>query len=139
MRIHIELPGSFGFSTELPIYTSHINHANHLDNASLLGLVSEARVRFFAALGYRELDVEGAGIIVADAAVKYQSEAFHGEVMVVEMTAGGFSRHGCDLPWRMCDRASGREVARGKTGIAFFDYQRRKLLPVPEGFRRRFS
>jgi hypothetical protein len=30
-------------------------------------------------MGYSELDVEGVGIIMADAAVMYRAEAFHGD------------------------------------------------------------
>lgn len=133
-RIIIDLPSHFIFSTELPIYIGHINNAQHLDNAALLTLVSEARVRFFRALGYEELDVEGVGIVVADAAIQYKSEAFHGETMVIEMTTTDFNKYGCDLVWRMSDQASGREVARGKSGILFFDYSARRPVHVPEGF-----
>jgi acyl-CoA thioester hydrolase len=82
-RIQIDLPEHFVYSTEMTLYLSHMNYAGHLDNALLLSLVSEARARFFMALGYTELNVEGVGIVVADAAVQYRSEAFHGEVMVV--------------------------------------------------------
>jgi 4-hydroxybenzoyl-CoA thioesterase len=39
--------------------------------------------------------------------------------------------------WQASDKASGREVARGKTGILFFDYTARRPAPVPEGFRQR--
>jgi 4-hydroxybenzoyl-CoA thioesterase len=53
------------------------------------------------------------------------------------MAAADFSRHGCDLLWRMDDQASNRQVARGKTGIVFFDYRVRKVAPVPENFRQR--
>lgn len=134
-RIHIDLPEHFGFSTELPLYINHINYGGHLDNALLLTLISEARARYFVALGYRELDVEGVGIVVADAALQYRSEAFHGETMVVEMAAAEFSKYGCDLLWRMSDQATGREVARGKTGIVFLDYATRKVALVPAGFR----
>jgi acyl-CoA thioester hydrolase len=133
-----ELPGQFAFSTEIPVCIGLINYGGHLDNALLLTLISEARVRFLQTLGYSEMDVEGVGIIVADAYVQYRSEAFHGEVMVVEMTPLDFSRSGCKLVWRMCDRASGREVARGNTGIVFFDYDSRKVAPVPPQFRARF-
>lgn len=136
-RIHIDLPEHFGFSTELPLYISHINYGGHLDNALLLTLVSEARTRFFKALGYSELDVEGVGIVVADAAVQYRSEAFHGETMRVAMAAADFSKYGCDLLWSMSDVATGREVARGKTGIVFLDYNTRKVSLVPEGFKQR--
>jgi acyl-CoA thioester hydrolase len=133
-RIKIELPECFSFSTEIPIYINHINYGNHLDNSALISLVSEARVRFFKALGYTELNVEGCGIIVADVAAQYKSEAFHGEVMVFEMAANDFNKYGCDLVWKVSDQASGREVARGKTGIMFFDYAARKAAAVPAAF-----
>ena len=133
-RIQIALPETFVFSTQIPLYMSHINYGGHLDNALLLSVVSEARVRFFKSLGYSELDVEGVGIVVADAALQYKSEAFHGETMVVEMAPADFNKYGCDLLWRMSDKESGREVARGKTGIVFFDYGRRKVTRVPDGF-----
>ncbi|MBL8393573.1 MAG: thioesterase family protein [Candidatus Accumulibacter sp.] len=134
-RVQINLPGQFAFSTEIALYVSHMNYAGHLDNALLLSVVSEARARFFKSLGYSELDVEGLGIVIADAAVQYKSEAFHGEVMVVRMTAADFSGKGCNLLWQMSEKAGQREVARGKTGIVFFDYTARKPAAVPENFR----
>lgn len=134
-RIKIDLPARFPFSTEVQIYLSHINEAAHLDNAQLLTLVSEARQRFFQSLGYTQTQVEDVGIVVADAAVQYLSEAFHGETLVIEMTADDFSKYGCDLVYRIRERDSGREVARGKTGIVFFDYAARKVAPVPSAFR----
>lgn len=133
-RIKIDLPERFTFATEIPIYIGHINYGHHLDNAALISLVSEARVRFFKALGYSELDVEGVGIVVADVAAQYRSEAFHGETLVVEMGAADFNRYGCDLVWRLSDKASGREVARGKHGIMFFDYAARKPTSAPPAF-----
>ena len=133
-RIQFDLPERFVFATDIQIYISHVNQGGHLDNAQLLTLVSEARVRFFKSLGYTELDVDGVGIVVADAAVQYKSEAFHGEILVFEMAPDDFNKYGCDLVWRATDKASGREVARGKTGIIFFDYQQRKAAPVPAGF-----
>lgn len=137
-RILIDLPERFVFSTAITIYINHINYGNHLDNSALLSLVSEVRVRFFKALGYTELDVEGRGIIVADAAVQYRSEAFHGEVLRFEMTAHDFNKYGCDLVWRASEQDSGREVARGKTGIMFFDYEARRPTSAPPAFVARF-
>ena len=136
-RVQIHLPDHFVFSTDIALYVGHINYGGHLDNALLLSLVSEARARFFKSLGYTELDVEGRGIVVADAALQYQSEAFHGEVLVVDMVADEFRSKGCDLVWRMRDKATQRDVACGKTGIVFFDYAARKTAAVPESFRTR--
>jgi 4-hydroxybenzoyl-CoA thioesterase len=39
----------------------------------------------------------------------------------------------------MSERDTAREVARGKSGILFFDYARRKVMPVPDAFVRRVS
>ena len=136
-RIQIDLPEDFSFSTELTLYLSHMNYAGHLDNAALLAVVSEARARFFQSLGYSELNVKGLKIVIADAALQYRSEAFHGEVMVVRMTTGDFGSKGCDLLWCMQEKVSQRDVACGKTGIVFFDYAARKVAPVPENFRLR--
>lgn len=133
-RIQIDLPERFLFSTDIPLYISHINYGGHLDNALLLTVISEARVRFFKSLGYTELDVEGLGVIMVDAAVQYRSEAFHGETMVVEMTPNDIHSKGFDLVWRMSDQASGREVAHGKSGMLCFDYTQRKVKAVPEAF-----
>lgn len=136
-RIEISLPDELCFTTELPIFIGHINYGGHLDNALLLSLVSEARLRFFKSLGYTELDVEGIGIVVSDVAVQYKSEAFHGEVMVICMAANDFVAKGCDLVWRINEKNSGREVARGKTGIVFMDYQIRRPVSVPSEFQTR--
>ena len=109
--------------------------ATTFDNAQLISLVSEARVRYFKSMGYSELDVEGVGIVSRcrrGGAISF--EAFHGETLRVDMTANDFNKYGCDLVWRLSDQASGREVARGKHGIIFFDYTARKATSVPLAF-----
>jgi 4-hydroxybenzoyl-CoA thioesterase len=133
-RIHIELPEQFSFRTDVPIYLTHINMARHLDNSALIGLLSEARIRFFQSLGYQELDVEGVGIVITDAALQYKSEAFHGETLVFAIAPDDFNKYGFDLMWQATDKATGREVARGKTGLIFFDYAARKPAPIPVPF-----
>ena len=134
-RIQFELPEQFTFSTEIQIYISHVNQGGHLDNAQLLTLVSEARVRFFQALGYREAGVEGLSIVVGDIVAQYKSEGFHGETMRVEMAPADFNRYGFDLVFCMTEKASGREVARGKIGIVFIGKASRKVAPIPDSIR----
>ena len=138
-RIIFDLPARFGFSTELQIYISHVNQGGHLDNAQLLSLVSEARVRFFRALGYTEADVAGLATVVGDMLAQYKSEAFHGETLRVEMAPQDFNRYGFDLVFRMTELSTHREVARGKTGVVFIDRMARKPAPIPEAVRERLA
>ena len=104
-RIQFDLPGHFVFSTQIQIYISHVNQGGHLDNAQLLTLVSEARVRFFKSLGYRESNVAGCPIVVGDLVAQYKSEGFHGETMRVRMLPQDFSR------WLDCRHGEPRDVA----------------------------
>ena len=133
-RIRVELPEHFVFATQIQIYISHVNQGGHLDNAQLLTLVSEARVRFFKSLGYRESDVAGCPIVVGDLVAQYKSEGFHGETMRVRMLPQDVNRYGFDLVYCMDCVDTGREVARGKVGIVFIDRASRRPAPVPPLF-----
>jgi acyl-CoA thioester hydrolase len=138
-RIQFQLPTHFRFTTDIQIYISHVNQGGHLDNAQLLTLVSEARVRFFKSLGYPESNVAGHPIVVGDIVAQYKSEGFHGETMRVSMAPEDFNPYGFDLVYRMDDLASGREVARGKIGIVFIDRPSRKVAPIPPEFLTRLA
>ena len=86
-----------------------------------------------------ELDVEGRGIIMADAAVMYRAEAFHGNELDIHVAVADLNRSGCDFLYQLIRVSDGREIARVKTGIVFFDYAARKVARVPEGFAHRFA
>ncbi|HHP7234318.1 MAG TPA: acyl-CoA thioesterase [Desulfobacterales bacterium] len=135
-RIRLELPETLPFHTEIPVRISDINYGNHLGNDAVLSLAHEARVRFLKQHGFSELDIDGVGLIIADAVIVYKNQAFYGDVLTVSVGVGEFNRRGCDIFYRLTDLASGREVARAKTGVVFYDYHRRKIAGVPESFRR---
>ncbi len=138
-RIKLELPEQFSFSTELTVRISEINYGRHLGNDALLALVQEARIQCLKQHGFCEGDAGGAGMIMSDAAVVYKSQAFHGDVLKIEVAVADFSRSGCDFVFRITQAKTGAEVARAKTGIVFFDYAAQKVRPVPEAFKAAFG
>ena len=138
-RIQFSIPDRFVFATDIQIYISHVNQGGHLDNAQLLTLVSEARVRFFKSLGYTEGNVAGCPIVVGDLVAQYKSEGFHGETMRVSMVPQDHNPYGFDLVYRMECLDTAREVARGKIGIVFIDRDSRKVAAVPAEFLARVS
>lgn len=133
-RLQFAPPERDRFSTDIAIYISHVNQGGHLDNAQLLTLVSEARVRFFRSLGYTEADVAGHPIVVGDIGAQYLSEGFHGETLRVRLCPQDPNRYGFDLAFRMDERDTGRAVARGKIGIVFVDRTTRRVAPMPPAF-----
>jgi acyl-CoA thioesterase FadM len=129
------LPDRFLFTTEIPLRVSDINYGGHLGNDAVLSLAQEARMRFLCSHGWTEQDVTGVGIIMTDAVVVYRSEAFYGDVLTIDVAVADIGEIGCDFLFRMVNKASGKEIARGKTGIVFFNYANRKPSSVPAEFR----
>lgn len=138
-KIRLELPEKFNFHTEIPVRITDLNYGGHLGNDSVLTLIHEARVRFLKSYGYSELDVCGAGLIQADAVIIYKQEAYFGTVLDIAVTVGDFTNAACDFFYLLTDKSTGKEIARSKTRIAFYDYQLRKKLPVPEKFLAKFQ
>jgi acyl-CoA thioesterase FadM len=138
-RIKVILPESFKFKTEIPLSITDINYGGHLGNDKILSLIQEARVRYLKELGYSEINIEGFGIIMIDAAIQYKSQGFYGDVILIEVGAGDFDKLGFDMFYRLSNKETGKEIALAKTGISVFDYQKRKIVSVPEEFIRKIS
>jgi len=116
-----------------------LNYGGHLGNDAVLRIIHEARLQFLKSEGYTEFDVEGAGLIQSDAVVVYKSEAFYGDDILVEVTVGDFTQAACDFFYKLSFSKSGKEIARAKTRIVFYDYRHRKKLPVPAAFLEKFN
>jgi len=133
-RISIDLPEEFIFTTELTVRASDLNYGGHVGNDSILTLFQEARILFYRHMGFKsELNIEGSvGQLMSDAAVVYKSESFLGDELVIQIAVADFNKYGFDLLYKMSNKQTGKEVARGKTGIVCFDYEKRKVASVPE-------
>jgi acyl-CoA thioester hydrolase len=135
-RIHIDLPVKFLYETEIAVRATDLNYGGHVGNDTILTLIQEARVQYYRSLGFvSELNIEGdVGQIVADAAIVYKSESFLGDVLIAKLGVTEFNKYGFDLVCLLINKETGKEVARGKTGIVCFDYAKRKVVSVPENF-----
>jgi acyl-CoA thioester hydrolase len=134
-RPDIDLPERFVFVTRVPVRIDDINYGGHLGNESVLSLAQEARVRFFGAHGWTELDIEGIGILMVDASVLYKAEGQYGMTLRIEVGAGEVRTRGCDLVYRLTEEATGEEIARVKTGLVFQDRSTRRLVRMPQKLR----
>lgn len=134
-RLKLDLPSSFEFSTELRVRVTDLNYGGHLGNHAVLALIHEARVRWLAGHGMKEADVGGCGLIMVSAEIVFKAEAFLGELLTVEVAARELSKTGFDLYYRLSNKDLGREVARARTGMVFFDYHARKVCAAPRHWK----
>ncbi len=134
-RVKLDLPSVLPFSTEITVRVTDLNYREHVGNDTILSYFQEARWRYLASVGMTEKDAGGAGIIMVDAVVVYRSEIFYGETLRIDVGTTEHHSLGFDFVYRISGVASGKESARGKTGVVFFDYEKRKVVPMPARFR----
>ncbi|HVU56001.1 MAG TPA: thioesterase family protein [Puia sp.] len=108
-KTKITLPERFTFTTEVPIRITDLNYGGHVGNDSVLSILHEIRVQFLRHHEYTELDLAGAGIIMADVAIEFKSEVFYGETIRASVAAGEFSRVGFDIYYKL-EKISGQNV-----------------------------
>ena len=141
-RIKIDLPGQFIFSAEIPVRITDLNYGAHVGNDTILALIHEARMQWLVSLGYTsELQIEGIGLIMADAAIEFKSELFYGEMILASIAIAGLTKIGFDIYYKL-EKGTASErtlVAVAKTGMLCFDYQKRKIASVPEALRKKMN
>lgn len=132
MRIQLKDCEKYIFSTEIKVRITDLNYGNHLGNEKMLSYVQEARVDFLNTLGYGELTFAGKGIIMTDAAVVYKSEAHSGDLLKIEIAIEDLTTMSFDFYYKITNIHTNKIVAMVKTGILCFDYQTKKICPIPQ-------
>jgi acyl-CoA thioester hydrolase len=128
-RVEIELPERFTFSTELDVRVSDLNYGNHVGNDAVLTLIHEARRRYLLSLGEDEIGKDGLGFVIADAALVYRAQAFYGDRLTLQVTAGEFQSRSCTFFYRVSKGEV--TVAEARTGVVRFDFKAQKAVAMP--------
>lgn len=140
-RIKIDLPESFSFSTPFAVRITDLNYGSHVGNDKVLTFLHEARVRFLQSLGYSELNLEGVGIIMADAAIIFKNEIYYGDELTIYIQPGEYSRVGFDLIYKVEKKTGDQLILQviAKTAMICYDYQQKKVTGLPDAARIKLS
>ncbi len=140
-RIKINLPDTFTFSINLTIRITDLNYGAHVGNDTFLSLIHEARQQFLMQYGYKELDFAGYGLILADAAIEYKKELNYGDEIKISVAAVDFDKYGFDLYYKVEIVTASQTILAGKakTGMLCYDYEKKKLVALPEEAKLKFS
>lgn len=135
------MPENFAFTTTLPVRIQDINYGGHLGNDSLLSLLHEARIRYLQQMGCTELDACGTGLIMADVAIVYKGEGFHGDVLRIQVAAGELSSRGFVLFYNVTCLREEREfpIADARTGMLCFNYENRKVTSLSKALKEKLN
>lgn len=144
-RVRLPQLKNIDFTTKLRVHVEHLNYGAHVGNDKFLSLIHEARIQFFEKLGGSELDFDGVGLIMTDAQIIYKAEAFRGDHLRIDIAVEELAKSRFELHYKLTrihndgDDEDEKEVARIQTGMAFFDYDQRRLAPAPKRFEELFQ
>src|SRR5882724_11272761 len=140
-RIKLELPAHFVFSTIIPVRITDLNYGGHVGNDTILSLIHEARIQFLRRLGYTELNLAGAGLIMSDVTIEFKSELFYGDHVKASVAVAELSKISFEVYYKLEKEVGEKNilVAVAKTGMVCFDYEKKKVTSIPEEVRQKLS
>ena len=94
-------------------------------------------MQFLESMGYTEMELAGVGMIMSDVAIEFKNELFYGDIVIASVIAGEISRIGFDLLYKLETLRPANDdrkvlVAAAKTGMICYDYEKKKIVSVPE-------
>jgi len=136
-RVKIDLPKEFKFTTIIPVRITDINYGGHVGNDSILSIIHEARAQYVKHFGYSEMEFGGVGTIMSDVAIEFKNELFYGDTIVASVAAGEFSKVSFELFYKLEKESAGKKtiVAIAKTNMVCYDYEKKKVVAVPDDAR----
>ena len=140
-RIKIELPQHFTFRCNIPVRITDINYGGHVGNDAVLSLIHETRMQYFHSFGYSEMNLAGAGMIMADVAIEFKAELFYGDAVIASVAVNDISKVSFDLVYKLEKQtATGPKlVALAKTGMICYDYSKKKIIAIPDEAMSKFQ
>ena len=131
---HIATPEKYIFTHKYRVRVSDVNYGNHLDFSALVRILGDVRGVFLKRNGYHDLDVGGVGVITTNLVVNYKKEAFFDDELAICLNFKKVSKHRVNILFEVLDCKSMHEVANATIGLAFYNYLKKKPVPIPNEF-----
>ncbi len=129
-----------GFKAQYRVTIGDINYGGHMGNDKALLVFQDARLHFLQSLGYSEKDIgDGRGIIMVESGVRYLREVFLHEELSVWVTVTAMKGKKFILQYEIERDTDQEPVLRGFTTFLVFDYEKRKVAVMPDGFRQKLG
>lgn len=121
----------------IEVRVGDINYGGHMGNDKALLVFHDARIRFLSAIGFKEGDIGGPGIIMRDAHITFRKEVFLHDKISVDVGIDDITLTSFNMYYTVKRESDGAVVFLGSTGLVAFDYEQRRPVKLPEVFLER--
>lgn len=123
------------FTTDIQMRFRDIDGMGHVNNAVYLSYTELARTQFYMQFaGKRTLDE--IDFILAHVDIDFESQAVWGDQVRVAVWPSKIGKSSFTLSYEITEKRSGRVLARAKSVLVSYDYEKKKSKPIPPDFRK---
>lgn len=123
------------FTTDIQMRFRDIDGMGHVNNAVYLSYAELARTQFYMQFaGKRTLDE--IDFILAHVDIDFESQAVWGDQIQVAVWPAKIGTSSFTLSYEITEKRSHRVLARARSVLVSYDYERKKPKPIPGDFRK---
>lgn len=136
---NIQFPEPPVYRVEIPVRITDLSSGIHLAFDKVVSIVNDASAHFFKDWGMERTSNLKESMIYTDLCVSYRSEAFFGDILVVDIAVGKVLKKGIDLVFRIRRKGQEKDIALAVISVLFFDYENHRAIEVPERILKRIK
>ena len=122
------------FTIDIQMRFRDIDGMGHVNNAVYLSYVELARTQFYMHQADKRT-LDEIDFILAHVEIDFESQAMWGDQIQVAVWPSKIGNSSFTLSYEVKEKRSGRILARAKSVLVSYDYERRKSKPIPDEFR----
>jgi len=122
------------FTTDIQMRFRDIDGMGHVNNAVYLSYVELARTQFYMHHANRR-SLDEIDFILAHVDIDFESQATWGDQIQVTVWPSKIGNSSFTLSYEIKEKKSGRILARAKSVLVSYDYEKKKSKPIPDDFR----
>ncbi|HLQ42672.1 MAG TPA: thioesterase family protein [Thermoplasmata archaeon] len=122
------------FTIDIQMRFRDIDGMGHVNNAVYLSYVELARTQFYMHQADKRT-LDEIDFILAHVEIDFESQATWGDQIQVAVWPSKIGNSSFTLSYEVKEKRSGRILARAKSVLVSYDYERRKSKPIPDEFR----
>jgi acyl-CoA thioester hydrolase len=125
---------NFKHVTKVEVRFADMDSFGHVNNASFLTFIEQARIRYFDDISGWHYDPSKEGVILAHASLDFLRPLHFKEELMVLSTCTHIGTKSISIAHRILAAAM-EEIATAKSVLVAFDYTAMKSIPVPARWR----
>src|SRR5689334_4192311 len=126
---------NFKHVTKVEVRFADMDSFGHVNNASFLTFMEQARIRYFDDLSGWHYDPSKEGVILAHASLDFLRPLHFKEELMVLTVCTNIGTKSISLAHRIIVEEKMEEVATAESVLVAFDYDAMKSIPVPAKWR----